>query len=97
MRQQVSVWKHEAYGVRKMRREVGGHSIVGGRRPHWGGTHGRGSGRAGAWPLLQPLASTLGLNTKQAAVSTGSGRSRKGFVFYLHEILEGFKQNRNVI
>lgn len=47
--------------------------------------------------MLQPLARTLGLSTKQAAAYVGSGGSRKGFVFYLHEISEGFKQNRNVI
>lgn len=47
--------------------------------------------------MLQPLARTLELSTKQAAAYVGSGGSRKGFAFYLHEISEGFKQNRNVI
>lgn len=77
------------------------HGVERGQRPHWGGTHGRGPGRAGAWPekanpVLQPVASTLGLNTKHAAASTDSGSSRKGSVFHLREILAGSKQNRNV-
>ena len=42
--------------------------------------------------MLWPLASTLG---SMHGIGS-SDRCRKDFVFYLHEISEGFKQNRNM-